>query len=215
MGKILYLGLDLPHELHGKEVTHCPLIRIAPRPREHPDIVQAFAKFQDYTHIIFTSKSAVRIFFDYSAFYGIALETLNQKIYLSVGQKTAQLLKNCGVKRVKMASEETAEGMVTLLASLNLDNSFVFWPHSALSRPLITDWLQAQQRLRHHACIFYDTVLNIPEYMPDILSYNEIIFTSPSTVNAFYTLFGKPPSDKRLTCIGPVTQKHLFVKLKS
>lgn len=208
--KILYLGLDLPSELRNKkDVTHCPLIRIIPRPKEDPDIIHAFSQIGKYTHFIFTSKSAVKIFFDYAIAHGICLDTLNQKIFLSVGQKTAQQLKNFGVNKVTIATDETAEGMVSLLNSLNLDDSFIFWPHSALSRLLVSDWLQANQHT-HYASIFYDTLINIPEHMPDIIDYDEIIFTSPSTIDAFCALFGKLPKNKILTCIGPVTQKHLL-----
>ncbi|MBA3816926.1 MAG: uroporphyrinogen-III synthase [Parachlamydiaceae bacterium] len=208
MKKILYLGLDLPCELQGKEVTHCPLIKIQPRPKEHAAIMQAFAELSAFTHLIFTSKSAVRIFFDYAAIQGVALIELNLKIFLAVGQKTAQELKNYGITQVIVASAETAEGVIALLATLDLKNSFLFWPHSVLSRSLITDWLQAQQ-LKHYACIFYDTVLNIPEPLPDISSYDEIIFTSPSTIDAFCAIFEKLPINKTLSCIGPITEKYL------
>jgi len=209
MKRILYLGLDLPCELQCKEVTHCPLIKIEPRPREHSAIVHAFAWLSAYTHLIFTSKSAVRIFFDYAAMQGVAPIELDRKIFLTVGQRTAQELKNNGITQVLVASEETAEGVIALLASLDLKNSFLFWPHSALSRPLISDWLQAH-RPKHYACIFYDTVLNIPEPLPDISSYDEIIFTSPSTIDAFCAIFEKIPADKILSCIGPITEKYLL-----
>lgn len=210
--KILYLGLDLPSELRNKkDVTHCPLIRIVPRPKAEPSIVHAFTQFEKYTHLIFTSKSAVRIFFDYAIDYGVSLDTLNQKLFLAVGQKTAQQLKDFAVNQVKTSSNETAEGIVALLASLNLVGGFVFWPHSALSRLIISNWLQTHQH-KHYACIFYETLINIPEPMPDILNYDEIVFTSPSTVDAYCALFGKLPMDKILTCIGPITQEHLSNK---
>lgn len=213
MSKILYLGLDLPPELQRKEVTHCPLIRIVPRPREHPEIIQAFVKFNAYTHLIFTSKSAARIFFEYAVDNGITLDILNQKVFLSVGQKTTQQLKNHGINRVITAREETAEGIIALLASaLDLIGSFIFWPHSALSRPMLLDWLYTQE-LKHHSCVLYDTMQNIPNPMPDIRSYDEIIFTSPSTVDAYLTMFGKLPTCKKLSGIGPVTQKYLSGRL--
>lgn len=209
MSKILYLGLDLPPELQRKEVTHCPLIRIVPRPREHPEIIQAFEKFNAYTHLIFTSKSAVRIFFEYAIYHFITLDMLNHKMILSIGQKTTRQLKDHGINHVVTAKEETAEGMIALLASgLNLIGSFIFWPHSALSRPVLLDWLRAQE-LESHSCIFYDTVQNIPNPMLDISSYDEVIFTSPSTVDAFCAFFGKLPTNKILTCIGSVTQNYL------
>jgi uroporphyrinogen-III synthase len=217
VNKVLYLGLDLPNELQQKEVTHCPLIRIVPRPCEDSEIAHAFANLKKYTHLIFTSKSAVRIFFEYSIIYGISLENLKEKIFLSVGQKTTQQLKKNGINRVMTANDERAEGMIALLASLNLANAFIFWPHSALSRFILLDWLKAKQhnqvmadfKFDYTTCIFYDTVLNTLESLPKLSEYDEIIFTSPSTVDAFWSLFGKPPIDKTLTCIGPVTQKYL------
>lgn len=218
MSKILYLGLELPSELRDKEVVHLPLIRIKPYPKEHSGVVQAFANFMGYTHLIFTSKSAVKIFFEYAAFNGLSTADLNQKKYLSVGKKTTLALQHCGVEQILTASDETAEGMIKLLSLINLDHSFVFWAHSALSRPVLMDWLQAQQSVvagfKWHACIFYDTVLNLPKELPDISCFEEIIFTSSSTVDAFYTIFGRPSPDQRLTCIGPVTEKHLHKMLE-
>lgn len=210
MKKTLYLGLDLPGELNREEVTHCPIIHIIPRPKEHPDIIQAFAKFEEYTHIVFTSKNAVRIFFDYAMQYGITTIDLNQKIFLAVGKKTAQELNDHNINEVLTAANETAEGIAELIISrINLHRSFIFWPHSVLSRPMLVDWMQFR-KCKHYACIFYDTVLRIPETLPDIASFHEIIFTSPSTVDAYCSIFGKLPADKILTCIGPVTKNYLL-----
>lgn len=220
--KILYLGLNPPDELRYKEITHCPLIRIAPRPYSDKDITNALSHIKKYTHFIFTSKSAVNIFFDYIKISN-SVDCLKDKIFLSVGSKTTQQLKKHGIKNVLTASEETAEGIILLLASLNLTSAFIFWPHSALSRPILTDWLNSNQfedltgLVKYHycACIFYDTVLNAPEVMPDLSKYDEIIFTSPSTVDAFCKLFGKLPHYKILSCIGSITQKHLDLKIQN
>lgn len=204
--RTLYLGLELPLELQCESVTHCPLIKIVPRSREDFDIAHMFASLKKFTHIIFTSKSAVKVFVEYAALFGINLEELNQKIFISVGKKTAQQLNHSGITEVITASIETAEGIVDLLTTLNLKKSYILWPHSALSRPVILDWLKANS-IQFYECVIYDTFINIPEHLPDIEGYDEIIFTSPSIVDAFFSLYGMLPEGKKITCIGPVTQK--------
>jgi uroporphyrinogen-III synthase len=48
------------------------------------------------------------------------------------------------------------------------------------------------------------------EPIPSLASIREIIFTSPSTVEGFFDIFkGEPLENKKLNCIGPVTENAL------
>lgn len=201
---ILYLGLEVPEHLQARQIVHCPLIKIMPRPKQDPAIAQAFASLQHYTHLIFTSKSAVSIFMDYAS----QSPDLDDKRLIAVGKKTAAKLASYGILHPLVAKEETAEGVVQLLSDLDLAKAHVFWPHSSLSRPIITAWLK-QQQVCHCACALYDTIPNIPETIPDLNRFDEIVFTSPSTIDAFLQIYKRFPADKTLTCIGPVTQAYL------
>jgi len=99
--------------------------------------------------------------------------------------------------------------MVSLIESLPLDNVYFFWPHSALSRPILSNFLKRKQ-LRFKECVLYDTMMN-PAVRPiNLEGVDEIHFTSPSTVEAFKKLFGALPKNKILRAIGPITEEHLI-----
>lgn len=207
--KILYLGLELPKTLKNKNALHYPIIKIIPYPLDTHEVQITFRKIPSYTHIVFTSKSAVHIFFQYLPSFGFTLEHLRDKDFVAVGQATADLIGEHGIQASIVPLEETAEGIVRELRSLPLEQAHIFWPHSALSRPILKDFFE-QHSLHYTECILYETHPQRPSVpAPDLSQIDEIVFTSPSTVNAFIEIFGQLPKDKHLTAIGPVTQTRL------
>lgn len=209
--RVLYLGLEVPHDLEHNTVVHCPLIKIVPRPIDDRNIKAAFENLHAYTHVIFTSKSAVSIFMDYAAAKGIDGKAIQSKYLIAVGKMTAAKMAAQGIAATIIAEEEMAEGVVTVLEKLDLTNANVFWPHSALSRSVITDWLK-DHNIQYCSFPLYDTVANIPKTLPDLDAIDEIVFTSPSTVDAFKAAFKELPEGKKLTCIGPVTKKAMMAR---
>lgn len=124
---------------------------------------------------------------------------------IAVGQKTAEALgRPCLV-----AEEETAEGVIKILKTLN--DPYVLYPHSARSRSVISEYLTD---IRHKEIIAYDTVSQVPFDPPPLDPFDEIFFTSPSTVDAFLEIYGALP-DKQLIAQGEITRKHLdsFAKI--
>lgn len=205
---MLYLGLQVPEELTNERVTHCPLIQIIPRSLNDPFVQSAMLAFSDYTHLLFTSKSSVTLFFEYASHFDISMESIQSKTIIVVGQKTASKLQDFGVIPQAIAEEETAEGVTKLLQEMSLEQANFFWPHSARSRSIISNWLTTNG-IRHCSCIFYDTIYIKPEALPDLNSFEEIMFTSPSTVDAFIACYGRLPTNKKLSCKGPVTEAYL------
>lgn len=206
--KILYLGLDLTNFKTIGEVTHCPLIQIVPRPLSDPSIQDALKHFKEYTHVVVTSKSTVDILKDYLPASGISLGEWSVKSTFAVGKATAKHLEACGITPYLIAGEETSEGLLHELEQIDLNNAQFFWPHSARSLPVIENFFKAHA-ICYTACILYDTSTRIPPKLPDLQEYDEIVFTSPSTIDAFLEVFGNFPSHARLTMIGPVTARHL------
>lgn len=196
MKKRLYLGLECALDL--SDWLHFPVIKIVPRE------IHTALKLESYTHLIFTSKTAVKI--------------LNEKTripkectIISVGSKTSAALESLNIICHYTAKEETAEGIVDLLETMDLKKAHVFWPHSALSRSLLTDYFEKKDILCTD-CVLYDTVLHNPGPLPNLQNIEEILFTSPSTVDNFLILCPKIPPHIKLTAIGPVTRQHLEAK---
>jgi uroporphyrinogen-III synthase len=203
--KALYVGLELPKHLQGGHVDHCPLIEVKARDSSDPAIGKVFGKLHEYTHLIFTSKSSVEILYSYARKYGYQI---NASTVFAVGRSTAAAVSSYSNVCTIVAEEETAEGVVAMLKRQDLESACVLWPHSALSRPLIADHLAARG-IACDACVFYTTHTRRPENVVNLERYDEIIFTSPSTVNAFIEIFGSLPDDKLLTSIGPITKIRL------
>ena len=207
--RVLFLGLDLPEESQNDpHFIHYPLIRIEDYPSNSPAIQESFKEMLYYTHILFTSKSAVHAFFRHFSQFGYKKQHLQGKEVISVGQQTAKVLRSYGIAQPLISSIETAEGMIELLNHLQLENAYMFWPHSAISRTVISQFL-IQRKVRFKECVVYDTVINKPLKPIDLNSIDEIYFTSPSTVDAFIAVFGSLPRDKVLKAIGPITEERL------
>ena len=129
-----------------------------------------------------------------------------QKHLIAVGRKTAETLHGHGMKVQTIAKEETAEGIIEELRSMNLSEAKIFWPHSALSRTVIPDYLKAN-RIEFLDCVLYDTIPKKTEPLFDLDVVEEIVFTSPSCVDGFFQAYGTFPENKIMTPI-PLSQKQ-------
>lgn len=201
---VLYLGISPPSSTNLIEYIHCPLIQTIPRDPNSPDIQSACSAMDEYTHIIFTSKSAA----DHFCSICSDINRINTKEKIAIGSKTAAKMQNKGIPATQIAKTETAEGVIALLESISLEDAFIFWPHSSLSRSTLTDFFQSQS-IRYRDVILYETVPRPPTLFPEMDRIEEIVFTSPSTVDAFLKIFGPLPQDKLLTPIGPITAQKL------
>lgn len=198
MRKVLYLGTDPENYQHIEGLIHYPIIKTVPL--KVPSHLRD--DFPDYTHILFTSKNAVTIFFQ--AFEG----SLEKKQIVAIGKGTAAKLEQEGHTPHLVASQESQEGMIELLRSQDLNDAYIFYPRSSLARKNLENFM-IQQGIRHQICDLYTTVFQKPDPLPDLAQFDEIIFTSPSTVKAFLAVFGSIPRDKKLTCIGSITVEEL------
>lgn len=204
---ILYSGLDLPKEWQGKAV-HCPLIRIVPRSLEDPDVQRAIKIFSSFTHVVVTSKNSVRILFDFLSRSNISIDEWKTKKTIAVGRATAGEAEAFGIVPFAVADPETAEGVIEELERIDCSRGHFFWPRSDSARPVIREYFE-RKKISHLCCVFYETVTRVPHPLPDLQTFDEIIFTSPSTVDAFLAIFGSFPPGIALTPIGPVTRNHL------
>src|SRR5581483_4241476 len=209
MKTILYLGTDPTQFESSEHLIHYPVIRIVPRQLEQPDIKQAFDDIDAYTHFIFTSKNAVKIFFSHLVSLNKSIDTLKAKRIIAIGSVTAAHLFIQGCPATDISTEETQEGVVKLLGTMNLDDAYLVLPRSSLSRPILANFCKKRE-LRHQACDLYDTVSHCQQPIPDLDRIDEIVFTSPSTVQAFLDIFGALPKGKKCLAIGPITEQALL-----
>ncbi|MFT4552460.1 MAG: uroporphyrinogen-III synthase [Chlamydiales bacterium] len=205
--KILYLGLDPSRYKAQGDIHHFPVIHIVARSGNSLEVLDSFKDVPLYTHMVFTSRNAARIFFETHKELNCG-DISKNCIIIAVGKATASLLVKLGFSPNITAISETAEGVVQALSQIDLSSAFCFWPHSSLSRPLISDFF-LKEKIRFKECSLYDTLPVKAEKIPDLKEFKEIIFTSPSTVDAFLQIFPKVPEGIKITPIGPVTEKYL------
>lgn len=205
---ILYLGLEVPEKYQSDQVLHYPIIKTIPRRADETNIQTICTEFSRFTHAVFTSKNAVRIFLHLAFANGVLMTHIQEKFVIAVGKSTAQVLLNSGKSANLIAAQETSEGIAAEIDRLDMKKAHVLWPHSSLSRPVLADYFK-QKGISFCACPLYDTVPHFPHPLPNLTEMEEIIFTSPSTVDAFLKGYGKIPQDKTLSCIGPITEKYL------
>ncbi len=196
---ILYLGLNPSRFHHSGNLVHLPLIEIQPRPFE--ELAPAFLEYANWSHVLLTSQNSVKIFFETAK--RLAITTLAQ--FLAVGQATAEKIRTYGNFSVTTAQNECGEGIIEILPG---NITHLFYPHSEKSRPFLAD-VFFERGIPYTETILYDTFPKRPSSLPSLDKFDEIVFTSPSVVEAFVSFFGSAPRGKKLTAIGPVTQKMM------
>lgn len=193
--RILYLGLDPSRFVHSGTLIHYPILRIVP--------LQSFAieemhrDWSQFTHVIVTSRTSFRF---------LPTDFRNKQL-LAIGPATLQAAQQTGAF-MYLAPDSTQEGVIALLETLDLRNSYILYPRSSLARDALQMFLQ-KQTLRAQIVDLYKAVPHQPGPLPDLGSVDQIVFTSPSTVDAFLQIFGPIPFDKKITSIGPITASKI------
>lgn len=205
MKKVLYLGTDSTFALEGCEVIHYPVILLIPRSFQEAKIQSCLKKLSLFTHCFLTSKNAVEILFTLSV---DALETLREKC-ISIGPATSLALKKRGISPLWESAVSSQEGMIEEMKKYSWKEAYIFYPRSSLARSCLSSYLD-QEKIAYEALDLYDTVWQEPRPIPSLEEVDEIIFTSPSTVEGFFRVFSKIPEGKKLTFQGPITEEAFY-----
>ena len=205
---ILYLGTDPTHYIGQGIVIHYPVIEICPRKSSDPSISRALDQMDKFTHFIFTSKNAVEVFFSLTNEKHVCVDVFQSKQFISIGSITARYLMKYKITPVITAYEETQEGLIKELDTLDLSQAFILLPRSSLSRPILTEYFQ-QRGVMFCPLDLYDTLPKASLPPLDLADIDEIVFTSPSTVSAFFNLSLDISSRIILRAIGPITKTAL------
>lgn len=194
--RVLYLGLRPPSSSPTHHIIHYPVIAIIPQtPSPIPQDLSSF------THFLFTSQTAVELFAQH-------LPSPSSVKVIAVGKATASRAQTHGFVVSSTAELETAEGVVLVLEQLDLTNANILWPRSAQARPVISDYLRRRQVPLTEA-ILYHVALSQPTPIPHLSDIDEVLFTSPSTVDGFLAIFPSWPNTLTFRCLGPVTAQYL------
>lgn len=182
--KILYLGL------RAKPGTfHYPVIRT-----EICDSIEpALVLWDQFTHIIFTSQTTVEYW-----------PGPWDKQLIAIGEATASALRLKGLFPI-VAKTATQEGIIELISTIN---GHFFLPHSKRARPNLVEFLK-KEKIPFFSLELYETHFQCLQPIPCLDDFDEIVFTSPSTVDGFLKIYGTLPQNKKLSAIGPITLSYL------
>lgn len=192
--KSLYLGLDPSNYSTSKYVIHYPVIKTKRR--------QVHFNLEPFTHVIFTSKVAVKYF--------PQLSKLQDKTVVAIGEATANLLRENNIEPL-VAKSSTQEGIIELLSSLDLKKANIFYPRSSKARANLVEYLE-KRKVSFEVVDLYDTEF-IKQKEWNLDYFDEVVFTSPSTVDGFFNIYEKIPIQLHVKTIGPITNKYLVLQV--
>lgn len=194
--RILYLGLPPTFPPKGN-ITYFPLIEIVPHTWALPSPLEM------YRAIIFTSKHAAQLFQKvYSLLH-------YQGVILSIGPATTESILPTQA-RILQAKEFTQEGVFQLIKAYAVSGP-ILYPHSDRARLDLAQGIRSLQ-IPLESIHLYTTRTRSLTHLPNILKYDQIIFTSPSCVKAFFYYYRGPFLDEKFCAIGKITEKVLLQK---
>lgn len=204
--------VDALEEL-GATVIEYPVIKIKPMEHYHR-LEEALQRIKEFSWLVFTSVNGVTMFFDQLKQLQKDVRILHGLKFAVVGTATKKALEEKGIYAdfvpLQFTTAHLCEGLVE---KVQQGEKLLL-----LRSEIAGEELQAG--LKKHNIDFeniaiYKTVENRVESskLPDMLDSNMIdyvLFTSPSTVEAYRSLFGEErmkQSAPQYVCIGPVTAK--------
>ncbi len=198
--KTLYLGLRPKQLASENEVVFYPIIKIQAYNLLDKAFDRMWHEFSAFTHLIFTSKTTVDLLLSC-----VTKEQIKDKTIIAIGRETEKKLLSYEIKSI-VCKEETSEGVVEVLKTLV--NPYILYAHSKNARTVIGTFLK-ENNINHLNISIYEPQINLAMPQVDLNHFDEVFFTSPSTVDAFFSRFNNIPAVLKLSCIGPITQNYL------
>lgn len=183
----------------GVEVFEIPTIEIVPINED--ELKKCLCDFS-FTHLVFHSQNAIKIFMDAFLKAHDLLELKNVKIYV-VGKATKEAIEKYGLSCVAPKEKFTGDELVKIIKEDGFKERKIFLPHSRLTRKELLEEYRTLGEFKNIS--IYDSV--IPKEIEELPEeFTDIIFTATSTFKNFIKMYGKDSlSEKKIFSIGPIT----------
>lgn len=191
----------------GAVAVEVPAIRIGP-PSSYDDLDNALSEMGSYDWVVFTSANAVsatwtRLDRDARAFGGCSVA--------AVGPATAEALAQRGIRADLVPETFSAQALGEAIGGPDASGRQVLIPAAEDAPPDLRQTL-ALNGWEVTSAPAYRTVIDTEgasEGARELeAGVDAICFTSGSTVTSFIELWGKPPKDAAIVCIGPKTSEE-------
>lgn len=204
-----------------------PTIELVSKGQKIVDEFLDSIKDYDPDYSVFMSSKAVKLLFDtareLSKFEELQLAVANT-IVMAVGPKTKEALEDQGIKVAHMPNRYSSVGIGEVFTKIHAVGKKVIVPRSGASTPFLKNLLEkigldVNEIYLYDVCAFRDTT-QWNEFR-ELFSQNKIdgiVFTSASSVRAFFEIMSKDYEEKQLiekinktqiVAIGPFTADEL------
>jgi len=205
--KVLFTGLSRERFFEkGRTYFHLPLIKITPL-GDYTGFDKYLGNIEGFDWIIFASRYGVEYFFKRLLCAGRDSRALGGIKAAAIGNSTRLRLLDFGLTADLTPKKESSEGLLEEFKKTDVKGKKIFMPRSDISDKGLSNGLRALGA-EVTASFAYRNVM--PEDLPDVdlNFFDEIMFTSPSTVRNFKKRYGRAPSRIKVSCIGDVTRKE-------
>jgi uroporphyrinogen III methyltransferase/synthase len=207
-GSTLYTGTNPRKYRKFGKLIHLPMIKIEKSKLLRETVAQYQNGIENYDLIIFTSRFAVKYFLEALTEHKIDLSKINNRKVISIGEETTETLSRYAITPALTAPTESSEGLFQKLKNCyTLAGKRILFPRSSLPNPFLTDELQKAGAVVDVLAV-YTNVKPEHQKLPTE-RIDQIIFTSPSTVQNFLNEYGNIPHEWRILSRGALTSKTL------
>lgn len=201
--------------MRGATVLECPTIKLL-EPESWQLLDLAIRDLPSYDWVILTSANAVRFFFQRLNELGLDSRSFGNSRICAVGLKTAEEIRQFGIKADLIPKEFTAEGIIHEFSRLDMKGSRILFPRADKARDILPQELKRMGALVDNPVTYRNVS---PDRLPpetlfalEKRSVDCITFTSSSTVVNLAAMLGEEMMLNMLkgvviASIGPITSK--------
>lgn len=204
--KVLFTGISGQRFFKEGLIFHLPLIKIEPL-ESYQEFDRLLKDIETYGWIVFASRFGVQYFFERLNKIGYDARKLKNIKIAGIGNSTYSRLLNFGILADLVPQEESSRGLLAELKKINLEGKKIFLPRSDISDKGLEKGFK-EMGAKVTSSFAYRNVM--PQDLPelDFDFFDEIIFTSPSTVRNFKRKYRVLPKGIKVSCIGEVTRQE-------
>jgi len=204
--RILFTGLSEERFFIEGTYFHLPLIEIKPL-EDYAELDRHLKTIRRFDWIIFGSRYGVEYFFKRLRAIGEDSRALYRIKIAAIGGSTGRRLSDHGIFPDLIPRKESSEGLIGVFRKLKLKGKKVFLPRSDISDKGLERRLEDLGAQVTSSFAYRNAMpIDLPEV--DLKEFDEVMFTSPSTVRNFKRRYIKIPDGIKVKCIGNVTLKE-------
>ncbi len=204
--RILFTGLSRERFFTKDIYFHLPLIKIEPM-KDYKEFDNYLKNIKDFDWILFASRYGVEHFFKRLRTINSDSRVLANVKIAAIGNSTKNRLLDFGILANLVPGKESSEGLVAEFKKIDIKGKKIFLPRSDISDKGLSKALEELGAKVTTGFAYRNIILkDLPNL--DLNLFDEIMFTSPSTVRNFKKRYKTVPKNVKIKCIGNVTLKE-------